>query len=136
MSEPNPQLAVGAVCVVDGSLLLIQRATAPGAGLWSLPGGRVEVGETLRDALVREVAEETGLAVTAGDLVGWVERIDADHHFVIFDFVVVPVGDREVVAGDDAAAAAWVPLAELGARPLVPGLAAFLRDHGVVTGQY
>jgi ADP-ribose pyrophosphatase YjhB (NUDIX family) len=59
---PGPDLCVGAVVVLDGALLLVQRAFAPGAGEWSVPGGRVELGETLVEAVVRELAEETGLA--------------------------------------------------------------------------
>jgi ADP-ribose pyrophosphatase YjhB (NUDIX family) len=92
----------------------------------------VETGETVAEAVRRELAEETGLEGTPGRLLGWVEVIGEGHHFVILDFVV-EVGTRaEPVAGDDAADAAWVPLGQVAALPLVDGLAAFLQQHGVL----
>jgi ADP-ribose pyrophosphatase YjhB (NUDIX family) len=97
-----------------------------------VPGGRVEAGETIRDAVVREVAEETGLEVRCGDLLGWAERIGPRHHFVILDFVITVTGGRQPVAGDDAAEARWFPLASVPQLALVDGLARFLRDHGVL----
>ena len=72
----GPRSCVGAVVVVDDRLLLIRRGTAGRQGEWSVPGGRVEPGETLAEAVVRELAEETGLEGVCGELVGWVERID------------------------------------------------------------
>jgi 8-oxo-dGTP diphosphatase len=130
----GPQVCVGAVVVRDDCLLLVRRGHGPAAGEWSVPGGRVETGETLAEAVVREVAEETGLDVVCDELVGWVERIDAEHHFVIFDFGATPVGpaDVEPRAGDDAAEAAWVPLSDLASLRLVDGLAEFLASHGVI----
>ncbi len=130
---PRPELCVGAVVVVDGRILLIRRGRPPGRDRWSLPGGRVELGETLAVALRREVLEETGVEVLAGELAGWVERIAAGYHFVIFDFWAAPAagGAPAPLAGDDAAQARWVPLAELGSLALVDGLAEFLDAHGV-----
>jgi 8-oxo-dGTP diphosphatase len=125
----RPEVCVGAVVVADGRLLLVRRAHEPGAGEWSVPGGRVEAGETLADAVVREVAEETGLDVVCGDLLGWVERIGDAHHFVILDFACELVGEGAPVAGDDAAEAAWVPLPQVAGLPLVPGLLRFLEAH-------
>jgi 8-oxo-dGTP diphosphatase len=134
LNEPTrPELCVGAVVVVEGRILLIRRGRPPGRDRWSLPGGRVERGETLAVALRREVLEETGVEVLAGDLVGWVERIAAGYHFVIFDFWAAPAGSGAPapVAGDDAAEARWVPLAALGSLALVDGLADFLDAHAV-----
>jgi ADP-ribose pyrophosphatase YjhB (NUDIX family) len=135
-APPRPVLAVSAVAVHDGCLLLVERGHGrPDAGLWAVPGGRVEPGERVRDAVVRELAEETGLAARCGDLVGWAERISSDHHFVILDFRVHLLDadpQRAAVAGDDAAALTWVPLAEVAAHRLVPGLTEFLVDHGVI----
>jgi len=126
-------VAVGAVAVRAGALLLVQRATDPQAGKWSVPGGHVEPGETVAGAVEREVLEETGLEVRCGPLLGWAERMGPGYHFVILDFtVVVPDGGGEPVPGSDAAAAAWVPLGEVGARSLVDGLEGFLRTHGVL----
>lgn len=129
--RPKPELCVGAVVVDRGRLLLVQRAKAPGVGQWSLPGGRVESGELMAEAVVREIAEETGLVVEVGELIGWVERISATHHFAIFDFAAVAVGERDLVAGDDAAEARWVPLAAVHELDLVAGLIEFLDQHQV-----
>jgi 8-oxo-dGTP diphosphatase len=121
---------VGAVVVRDGALLLVRRAQPPEAGHWSVPGGRVEAGETVRDALEREVREETGYVVRCGELVGWAERIDPGHHFVILDFAAEVAGG-EALAGGDADQVAWVGLSQLSSVPLVTGLEDFLDDHGV-----
>lgn len=129
------ETSVGAVVIHDGHLLLIQRGRGVAVGRWSLPGGRVEFGETLAQAVAREVAEETGLTVTVGEFLGWVERMGADppFHYVILDFAATPAGpDLDPVAADDATAAVWVPLEEVGGYDLVAGLEAFLRQVGVL----
>jgi 8-oxo-dGTP diphosphatase len=128
-----PEVCVGAVVVEDGRLLLIRRGTGPAQGDWSVPGGRVEAGELLAEAVVRELAEETGLEGVCGELIGWVERLGEDYHFVILDFAVTLLDpEAEPVAGDDAAEAAWVPLYELADLQLVEGLAEFLHDHKII----
>ncbi|MGH9118776.1 MAG: NUDIX hydrolase [Acidimicrobiales bacterium] len=133
MSAPvRPVVCVGAVAVDDGRLLMIKRGHGPAFGEWSVPGGRVEPGETLAEAVVREVAEETGLDVVCGDLVGWVERIGGDHHYVILDFRVTVLDDRPPAAGTDASEAAWVPLHEVGELQVTEGLVEFLHEHGIV----
>ena len=130
----RPEVCVGAVAVVDDRILLIRRGHGPAAGEWSVPGGRVEGGETLAEAVVRELAEETGLEAVCDDLIGWVERIGGDHHFVIFDFFVTVLDDPDTQpqAGADAAEAAWVPLDEVAHLRLADGLAEFLHEHGIV----
>lgn len=127
-----PEVCVGAIVVDDARLLLVRRGHGPAAGDWSVPGGRVEPGETLAEAVVRELAEETGLEGVCGKLIGWVERIGEDHHFVILDFAVTLLEGAEPVAGDDAAEARWVPLGEVAEQRLVEGLAEFLHEHGVI----
>jgi len=130
----RPEVCVGAVVVDDENrLLLIRRGHGAAQGEWSVPGGRVEAGELLAEAVVREPAEETGLEGICGDLIGWVERLDDDHHFVILDFTATVLDPDQVpVAGDDAAEVAWVPVHEVAERNLVGGLAEFLHDHGVI----
>ncbi|HEY7106044.1 MAG TPA: NUDIX domain-containing protein [Acidimicrobiia bacterium] len=129
----GPVVAVGAVAVQDGALLLVRRGRGPAAGEWSVPGGRVEAGESLHVAVVREVLEETALEVVVDRYLGWVERIDAaaGSHFVILDFAVTVLAGTPS-AGDDAAEVAWVPFDELGDLRLVDGLYDFLHDVGVV----
>ncbi len=127
------ELAVGAVVEHDGCLLMIVRGRAPGKGLWSLPGGRVQPGESMAAAVERELFEETGVEVTCGEFVGWVERISADHHFVIMDFRASVKGHKSTpVASDDADEAAWIAKTDVRALPLVDGLAQFLIDHKVI----
>ena len=112
----------------------MRRGHEPETGRWSLPGGRLEPGEAVPDAVVREVREETGLDVACGSLVGWAERRGPEYHFVILDFAVTVLGGS-LRAGGDATEAAWVPAGEVAAMELVGGLAAFLADHGVIDGR-
>jgi 8-oxo-dGTP diphosphatase len=129
---PPPEVAVGAVVVDDGRLLVVRRANPPSATLWSLPGGRVRRGEDLRSAVVREVREETGLAVEVTGLCGFAERIGEGHHYVILDFWARVRGGRQR-AGDDASDVDWFSADRLDAEGggLVPGLAGWLAEHGV-----
>ena len=128
----SPQLAVGAIAVADDALLMVKRGTPPDEGLWSVPGGRVEAGETLATAVVREVAEETGLAVVCDRFVGFAEILAEGIHAVVLDFEVIVMDEGDPVAGSDAAAVAWVPIHAVCERPLVTGLAEFLSDHGII----
>ena len=127
----RPEVCVGAIAVRDECLLLVRRGHGPAAGQWSVPGGRVEWGETLAAAVVREVAEETGLEVLCDGFADWVERIGEQHHYVIADFWVTVVSRQTPRAGDDAAEARWVPLAELDDLDLTAGLGDFLTRIGV-----
>jgi acetyl-CoA carboxylase carboxyl transferase subunit beta len=128
----GPVVCVGAVAVDDERLLLVRRRNPPGAGRWSVPGGRVGSGETLAEAVVRELAEETGLEGICGELVGFVERIDGSDHLVILDFFVEVLEPDGLRPGSDASEAAWIALHEVAEQPLVEGLAEFLHENGVV----
>ncbi len=133
-----PQVAVGAIAVHDGHLLLVRRGRGPAAGEWSVPGGRVEPGETLHEAVLRELAEETGLEAVVVRFVGWVERIGEapdPYHFVILDFEVEVLDPyARGVPGDDAAEVEWVAFGDLGDRRLVAGIQEFLEDVGILPG--
>ena len=106
----GPQIAIGAIVIHDDALLMVQRAQEPGKGLWSLPGGRVEKGEYLAEALRREVLEETGLVVDVGELAGILEVPGEELHYVILDYNATVVGDPTVRAGTDASDVRWIPL--------------------------
>ena len=115
-----------------GRLLLIQRGHDPEAGRWSLPGGRIEPGESDRQALVREMLEETGLTVEPGPLVGAVERPGpAGTVLDIRDYAATVTGGT-LRPGDDAADARWVPPADVPGWPLTTGLAEILRSWEVL----
>jgi 8-oxo-dGTP diphosphatase len=124
---------VGAIVRDDaGCLLLIQRGHDPEAGRWSLPGGRIEPGESDAEALVREMREETGLTVEPGPLVGAVDRPGAPGTVLdIRDYAATVTGGT-LSAGDDAADARWVPPDEVPDWPLTTGLAETLRSWGVI----
>jgi 8-oxo-dGTP diphosphatase len=115
-----------------GRLLLIQRGHDPEAGRWSLPGGRIEPGETAEQAVVRETREETGLSVLCGPLVGSVERPAPGGGVLdIADYAATITGGA-LVPGDDAADARWVSPADLAGLTLTTGLAEALTAWGVL----
>ena len=123
-----------------GELLLVRRDREPALGLWSLPGGRVEWGESLHEAVAREVREETGIDIDVEGMAGLAERIvrdddgDVRFHYVIIDFWAKPRG-RVLQPGDDASEALWVPVGQLHDYPLTAGLYEFLQDRGVLEGR-
>jgi len=107
-----PLVGVGAVIVDRGRVLLVQRATEPGKGCWSIPGGLVEVGESLTAAVLREVLEETGLIVESIELIELLDRIDREdervrYHYVVADYLCRVTGGT-LRAASDAAAVRWV----------------------------
>jgi 8-oxo-dGTP diphosphatase len=128
------QACVGAVVLdAEGRLLLVRRRNAPGRGLWSVPGGRVEPGETLPGAVVREVREETGLAVRVGAAVG---RVSVPGDGVVYDVVdfacTLESPSAVPVPGDDADAVTFADAADLDRLPCTPSLVATLRGWGAL----
>lgn len=124
---------VGAIVLdPDGRLLLIQRGTPPHAGTWSLPGGRVETGETGPVATAREVSEETGLRVSVGLLVGTVRRPGLGGAVYVIEDRMCAVLGGNLRAGDDAADARFVDSVELAELVLSPGLAEALTNWGIL----
>ncbi len=121
----RPVVGVGAVVLDGPRVLLIKRGNPPLKGQWSLPGGGVEIGETLEQAIAREVLEETGLTIEVGPIVEVLDRIsrDADgrveHHFVLVDFVGRPSGGL-LRSATDAEDAQWVPLSDLARYEVAP----------------
>ncbi|MCB0963559.1 MAG: NUDIX domain-containing protein [Acidimicrobiales bacterium] len=129
----GPELCVSAVVVDDDRLLLVRRGRGRAQGTWALPGGRVEDGELLVEAVVRELVTETGVEGVCGPLVGIVELVEGDGpHQVVLAHEVTLLESAEPVAGDDAAEARWVDLGEVVELALAPGLAEFLHDHEVI----
>jgi 8-oxo-dGTP diphosphatase len=126
-----PVLAVAAICLRDGRLLLVKRGRGAAAGRWAVPGGKVKFGEGLAAAVRRELREETGLDGTVGPLCGIAERLTEGRHYVILDYWV-EVGGGDATASDDADDVCWAGRNELARLPLVPLLQEFLAQHGVL----
>jgi ADP-ribose pyrophosphatase YjhB (NUDIX family) len=109
-----------------GSILLVERGKNPLKGFWSIPGGLVETGETLDDAVRREVLEETGLRVKPVELFGIFERLmrdargRAEYHYVLLDYVCTIIGGK-LRAGDDVARVEWVTRGRLGDYKMTEG---------------
>ena len=127
---------MGVLIEKDGRYLLIRRAADPDKGMWSVPGGLVEVGEKVKDAAAREALEETGLRVEIVERLGVVDKIMRDdegrvmYHFIIVQFIARIV-EGEVRAMDDALEARWVRLSELPSYDITASLRDFLREIGL-----
>jgi ADP-ribose pyrophosphatase YjhB (NUDIX family) len=115
----RPLVGVGAVIVRDNRAVIVERSTEPLKGQWSIPGGALEIGETLRQCAAREALEETGLEVEAVDVLDVFDSIYTDpdgrcrYHYVLIDFFCRMIGG-ELRAGGDAAQARWITREELG----------------------
>lgn len=127
----RPILAASIAVFRDGKVLIATRTKPPGAGVWSLPGGLVEVGETIEEAALRELMEEVGVEARIVGFNRHVQRIDRDeegrvrHHFVVASFVGVWTGG-EATTGPEAGEVRWVDPQDLGDLPTTPHLARIL----------
>jgi len=130
----QPVVGVGAVIIKDGKILLEKRKSEPGRGKWSIPGGLVELGESISQTVVREVAEETGLEVYAPELIDVVDNVVRDengevkYHFVIVDYFVKLKGGN-MKASSDAEELQWVPLDEVEKYDLTKTFRAFIQRN-------
>jgi ADP-ribose pyrophosphatase YjhB (NUDIX family) len=130
----QPIVGIGIVIIKDGEIALIKRGNQPALGKWTVPGGIVEIGESLEAAVVREAKEETCLTVEAPHLLGVVDQIDRDeegkikYHYVILDYLVHVV-DGAIAAASDAAELRWVKLNEVEDYDLTASFRRFFRSH-------
>ena len=128
-----PELAVSAAIFRNGEVLVVRRAGAPAKGLWTLPGGRVEVGETLVDAVRREVIEETALSIDVLGLAGYREIIlpqavgERGRHFVILPFAARWISG-EIVLNDELSDGRWMAVEAVAGLPTTDGLLEILRQ--------
>jgi 8-oxo-dGTP diphosphatase len=122
---------VGAICQNGAALLMVKRGREPARGLWSIPGGRVERGEYLSAALVREVKEETGLDIDVGQLVG-IHEVVGEPHYVILDFEATVTSDGPPVAGDDVDEVRWVAFADVPELDCTPRFVEIMRSWSVL----
>jgi len=136
----RPIVGVGAVIIESGRALVVRRGTEPLKGEWSIPGGVVELGETLRQAAAREAKEETGLEVEPGEVLEVVDRIMRDagrkiqYHYVLVDFLCRRVSG-EARPGADASELHWITARELEGFPIADSAAAVLRKGFDVAAQ-
>ncbi len=128
----HPVVGVGAILVDDGRVALVKRGQAPLLGEWSIPGGMLELGETLRQGAEREALEETGLVVRATELLGVFDRVVLDdekhcqYHYVLIDFLCERISGDLHAAGD-AADARWFTLEEIRKLPVPEDTAGVIR---------
>jgi len=135
-----PRVGVGAIVLHESRVLLVKRGQAPGLGLWSVPGGLVDLGETTVEAARREVEEETGLKVRIAGLVGVLDRVTRDaegrvrYHWVLIDYLAVPESIDTLTAGSDAAEVRWVTIDEADRLPITEGLVDMIRRAAALSG--
>lgn len=134
MDHNTPRAGIGAIVFHKNRVLLVKRNNPPHAGQWAIPGGRINFGETLQQAAEREILEETGIRIKAGEPVFAFDDIRHDDHnrcrlhYVVVDLAAEYLGG-EPVAGDDAAEAMWVSADELGSLPVNPTTLQLLKNH-------
>ena len=130
----RPLVGTGALILKDGGLLLVKRGAQPGFGKWSVPGGLVELGESVEDAMMREVKEEVGFDVEVVKLTDVVDTITLDsngrvqYHFVVVNYLARIVGG-ELKTATDILEARWVPVSEVEKYSLTGSFRAFFEKH-------
>jgi len=129
-----PQIGIGAVVFKDNKILLVKRSNAPSMGLWAIPGGRLELGETLHHAAEREILEETGIVIHAKKPLFTFDVIERDasgnirYHYVIVDLEAEYVSG-EPIASDDASEARWIAAEEIPSLPMSDKTLELLKDE-------
>jgi 8-oxo-dGTP diphosphatase len=133
----SPRVGVGAVVVHEGRVLLVRRGAPPKPGLWAIPGGGLELGETLRAGAEREILEETGIRIRAGEMIFAGDLMERDEdgrvrfHYVVIDFMGEYLGG-EVNGSDDALEARWVAPGEMGRLSATGTTVQLLRKIGFI----
>ena len=134
-----PRVGVGAVILHADNVLLVRRGKAPSFGKWSLPGGLVELGESTREAVAREILEECGIKIRIVDVAGVLDRVVKDdagrvrYHYVLVDYLAYP-DSLDVQAGDDAAEAQWFEIGRLAELDTTQGLLDMIRRAETLRG--
>jgi len=127
-----PRVGVGAVILHEDKVLLVRRGQSPSFGKWSLPGGLVELGESTREAIAREIMEECGIGIRVVDVAGVLDRVVHDdagrvrYHYVLVDYLAYPES-LDVVAGSDAGDAQWFDIERVAALDTTQGLLDMIR---------
>jgi len=135
-----PRVGVGAVILHEDNVLLVRRGKSPSFGKWSLPGGLVELGETTREAIAREIVEECAIKIRIVDVAGVIDRIVKDdagrvrYHYVLVDYLAYP-DSMDVQAGSDAAEAQWFALDRVAELDTTPGLLDMIRRAEALRGE-
>ena len=133
----HPRVGVGAVVLREGRILLVRRGAAPAQGLWAIPGGGLKLGETLQEGAEREILEETGIVIRAGEPVFTCDSLEKDRagllrfHYVIVDMAADYVSG-DVRGGDDALEARWVSPTEMQELPVTKSTLRLLTQIGFV----
>jgi 8-oxo-dGTP diphosphatase len=134
-----PRIGVGAVILHDDKVLLVRRGQSPSFGKWTLPGGLVELGESSREAIAREILEECGIKIRVVDVAGVIDRIVKDeagrvrYHYVLVDYLAYPQS-TDVAAGSDAAEAEWFAIDRLAELDTTQGLLDMIRRAQALQG--
>jgi len=127
-----PRVGVGAVILHEDKVLLVRRGQSPSFGKWSLPGGLVELGESTREAIAREIMEECGIGIRVVDVAGVLDRVVHDdagrvrYHYVLVDYLAYPES-LDVVAGSDAGDAQWFEIERVAELDTTQGLLDMIR---------